>query len=391
MKVTKTKIYAAAYCVCLMLITGASDALKGVFLPVFHSGFGLTEFQQSMIITMSYVGNLVFLFVGGYLADRLPRKKFIAALMVIWLAALGVYVFTESYAAVLVTMFFSLGASTMLSTSVNIITPLVFASPALFINIFNFCQGLGITLSQNVGGRFTDSLSSWHVINAVLLCAGVLCMLLLIPLKLPDPEPQNSGAAGTYLKVLKNPACVFLIFMCGFYCVAEHGLQNWLTSYGSEYLGFTVSKSAFFLSVFFGGLTVGRLIFAPLVQRLGTFRSLLIWTTVATLLYAVGIFMGKSGIALLCISGLGFSIIWPTMVLLIGKFFEPSVSGVATGFVIGIANIFDIAFNALFGKAISSFGYGLSIKILAVIMILFAAVMYLLRFTISQSKNIDNL
>ncbi len=385
----RVKVLAAVYCVLIMLITGASDALRGVFLPLFKSEFSLSESQASMLIMISYVGNLLFLFIGGYLADRLPRKKFIGGLMLIWMLAIAVYIFTESYEILLVTIIFSLGASTMLSTSVNIITPLIFASPALFINVFNFCQGMGIAASQNIGGRFASKISSWYGANLIILCLAVLAFILLMTLKLPDPEPQKTGVLKSYLEVLKNPACFFLIALCGFYEVAEHGLQNWLTSYGSQYLGFTVSRSAFFLSLFFGGITLGRLIFAPLVQRLGTFKSLLIWTSASALLYIPGLLIGKVGMYLICASGLAFSILWPTLVLLVGKFYPKSISGIATGFIIGVSNIFDVIFNAFFGSFVQSAGYATAIKVLPVCAALFTILLFALRFCVKGSREIE--
>lgn len=378
------------YCILIMIITGASDALRGVFLPQLKDSFSLSAAQSSRIIMISYVGNLLFLFIGGYLADRLPRKRFIAGVMLMWMSALALYVTTESYAVLMFAMIFSMGASTMLSTTVNLITPLLFASPALFINIFNFCQGIGITFSQNIGGRYADSISSWHGANAILLVCAAVCLILLFTLRLPDPDPAagNESVLRSYKTVVKNHACIFLILLCGLYNMAEHGLQNWLTSYGSEYLGFSVSRSAFFLSVFFGGITAGRLIFAPLVQKLGVFRSLLIWSAVSALLYIFGILLGRTGIYLICISGLAFSIIWPTLVLLISKFYDSKLVGAATGFIIGISNFFDIGFNACFGSLVQKLGYGVSIKILPAAMLLFAITLYVLRFAVKESKSV---
>jgi fucose permease len=383
------KIFAAVYCVLIMLVTGASDAMRGVFLPTFRTRFGLSDSQSSTIIMISYVGNLLFLFIGGYLADRLPRKRFIGGVMLMWMASLAAYVFTENYTVLLCGMIFSMGASCMLSTTVNIITPLIFTAPAMFVNLLNFCQGIGITTAQNVGGRFSEKISSWHCANAILLVAAALAFVLLMTLKLPDPEPQQTGVLKSYAKVLKNPACIYLILLCGFYNVAEHGLLNWLTSYGSEYLGYSVPRSAMFLSIFFGGITLGRLVFAPVVQKLGTFKSMLIWTTAAASLYVLGIAFGKKGIWLICAAGLAFSIVWPNLALLLVKFFDPSVSGAAVGFVISVSYIFDIAFNAGFGPLVEAYGYGRSIVILPTAMVLFTVTLYMLRFRVPASKNID--
>ena len=54
---------------------GANDALRGVFSPIFKDHFTLSSVQISMIIVMSYAGNLIFLWAGTRLADRFEKKK----------------------------------------------------------------------------------------------------------------------------------------------------------------------------------------------------------------------------------------------------------------------------------------------------------------------------
>lgn len=374
-------------CACLMILTGASDALRGVFLPSFQSHFDLTKFQQSLIISISYVGNLVFLFVGGYFADRMSKKKFLCINMLLWLLALGVYTVVNDYYVLLCCMIVSMGASTMLSTTVNLITPIVFMSPAFYVNIFNFTQGIGISTAQNVGGKFASRFENFHWANLILLSLGVICLVLVVAfVKIPNDKVEIPIEKASYKTVLKNPACVFLILMFGLYNVSEHGLMNWLTDYGSKHLGFTVSKASTYLSVFFIGITVGRLVFAPIVQKIGVMKSMLGFSSVAGLLYVLGLLTGKNGIVLVCVSGFAFSIIYPTMVLMIGNYYPSSLSGTATGFIIGISNLFDITFNAFFGKTVEKFGFGTSIKILPVTMVGFVLSLYLLKFLVKEKK-----
>ena len=54
---------------------GANDALRGVFSPIFKDHFTLSSVQISMIIVMSYAGNLIFLWAGTRLADRFEKEK----------------------------------------------------------------------------------------------------------------------------------------------------------------------------------------------------------------------------------------------------------------------------------------------------------------------------
>lgn len=317
---------------------------------------------------------------GGRLVDRISRKKFMYGVMLLWMGALTAYLLTANYYALLVFMIFSLGASAMLSTTVNLLTPLVYAAPAFFVNFFNFLQGAGISTAQNVGGRFASSLSAWKGANLILLACGCVGLVLLWFVKLPQPKP-DAGSAGGYGAVIRNPAYKYLFLLCGFYCITEHGLQNWLVTYGSDYLGYTVPQAARYLSFFFGGIMAGRLLFAPLVQKCGIMRSMRVFVAAAGVLYV-------SGMLLLCGSGLAFSILWPTIVLLIGRYYDPGLAGTATGFITGFATLFDVAFNACFGKLIDWLGFGTAIQILPVSMLLLCLSFFLLRIRVPKSKEI---
>ena len=62
---------------------GANDALRGVFSPIFKDHFTLSSVQISMIIVMSYAGNLIFLWAGTRLADRFEKKKVMMGILLI--------------------------------------------------------------------------------------------------------------------------------------------------------------------------------------------------------------------------------------------------------------------------------------------------------------------
>ena len=85
-KYQKTMIFTSF--MMIMIGLGASDALRGVFAPIFQSHFRLNTVQLSMIITISYVGNLLFLSLGGMVVDRYKRKNVAIGVMVLWMGAL---------------------------------------------------------------------------------------------------------------------------------------------------------------------------------------------------------------------------------------------------------------------------------------------------------------
>lgn len=387
--VRKNQIIAAILCNVLMVVLGMSDSLRGVFAPIFKETFNLTSTKVSMIISVSYAGNLIFLFVGGKLLDTFKKKYVMLGTLVLWMSALLLYFFTKSYTLLLCGMIFSMGASTLLSTSVNLITPILFMSPGLMMNIFNFTQGVGISGGQNVAAKFASGFGSWQIINIIMFAVGIIAFFLILAVKIPDVHSDNGDTKPTtYMSIVKNPAFIWLILMCGFYYIPEHGLQNWLPTYASEHLGFSLSKGSFFTGLFYAFMTIGRLIFAVLVNKLGPKKSLFGFSILYSILYITGIALGKSGIFILCAAGLGNSILWPTFVYLIQLYYPPESRGKAVGLITGLSTFFDIGFNALFGVLAESIGFGISIYILPIASVLFLIPFGILTFGVKKSKEI---
>lgn len=371
----RNQIIAVILCNLLMVILGMSDSLRGVFSPIFKDTFDLSNTKVSLIISMSYAGNFVFLFVGGKLLDTFKKKYVMLGTLFVWMGALLLYYFTKSYELLLVGMFFSLGASTLLSTSVNLITPILFLSPGFMVNVFNFSQGMGISGGQNAAGSFATGFGSWQNFNIILFAVGIIAAVLILMLRIPDVRSDENAKSTTYMSVVKNPAFIWLIFMCGFYYIAEHGLQNWLPTYASEHLGYSLSKSSFFIGLFYIFTTIGRIVFAFLVNKLGPKKSLFGFAVLFAVLYIIGFSLGKDGVYVVCAAGLGNSILWPTFVYLIQLYYPPESRGKAVGLITGLSTVFDIGFNAAFGVLSESIGYTLSIWIIPA-----AAVLYLVPF-----------
>lgn len=390
----------------LMFGLGSSDSLRGIFAPVFQNRYALSDTQLSMIVTISYVGNLLFLSLGGKLLDTFGRKTVVLSVTAIWVLSMLLNVVSDSYICILISMFFALGASTLLNTTVNILTPVVFSGYAgLMVNIFFFIQGIGTSGSQFVLGRYGLSYPGFKGVSFLLLLIGATAgfLLILIPLggeKQPEhlqreerqPEESQSEVktqedAGSGTQKPKQPQSkgkpeapvtqtnpkpavfVLLCTMIGFYFIGEHGIMNWFFSYCIQAFQVPSGKASVYLSLFWGGMTAGRLIFAPVVQRQGTVKSIRIFGTVGTLLFCAGILTGENGILLLSISGLAISVLYPTMVLLIQQIYPAGVVATRTGAIISVATVADIVFNLFFGVITGAIGYRLSFMILPACMV----------------------
>lgn len=360
--------------VVLMVCLGSSDSLRGIFSTIFQQHFALSTTQLGLIVTVSYIGNLVFLLVGGNLSARFAKKRVLQVLMLIWMTALALFALTDSYPVLLVAMALVMGSSTLLNTTMNLITPLLFtAAPGFFVNFLFFTQGIGTSGSQFFLGSMADGFPFWQYTNLGLLVLGAAAfgMLLFCPVPeepavAPGALPQAEGRLTDRLGVVVPFVLVF-----GFYFITEHGVMNWLVAYGTTGLEMTQAAASRYLSVFYGGVMLGRLVLSPLVDKLGVIRSMQLFGVISGVLYVAGSLGGAALMPLWAASGFFLSILYPTLVMSIRLYFPAQQVSGAAGTIISIASLADILFNVGFGRLVDLAGYRLSICVLPVSMVLF--------------------
>lgn len=360
--------------VVLMVGLGSSDSLRGIFSTIFQQHFALSTTQLGLIVTVSYIGNLVFLLVGGNLSARFAKKRVLQVLMLIWMAALALFALTDSYPVLLVAMALVMGSSTLLNTTMNLITPLLFtAAPGFFVNFLFFTQGIGTSGSQFFLGSMADGFPFWQYTNLGLLVLGAAAFGMLLfcqvpeePAVAPGALPQAEGRLTDRLGVVVPFVLVF-----GFYFITEHGVMNWLVAYGTTGLEMTQAAASRYLSVFYGGVMLGRLVLSPLVDKLGVIRSMQLFGVISGVLYVAGSLGGATLMPLWAASGFFLSILYPTLVMSIRLYFPAQQVSGAAGTIISIASLADILFNVGFGRLVDLAGYRLSICVLPVSMVLF--------------------
>ena len=249
----KKNIITFAAFLILMVGLGANDAMRGIFSTIFSAHFQLSTAQLSQIVTVSYIGNLVFLAVGGFGVDILGRRKAMLLYTFLWSAAMLLFATTDSYLLLLVGMFFAMGTSTLLNTNMNLITTGMFAvAPGFFVNFLLFIQGIGTSGSQSIIGNWATDISSWHTVAWGLLAIGAVAMVLFVLFPMPEVQEHKAEGKVSPKEIMSCPAFLSLVLIIGLYFIAEHGIMNWLVSYATNALEVPMGQAANFTAVFFG-------------------------------------------------------------------------------------------------------------------------------------------
>lgn len=359
----------------LMVILGVSDALRGIFTPLFTSVFGFSMSQVGFIVSASYLGNLICLLFGGMILDRMGRRRAMSLFIIALAISELLLLLGHSYAILLIGFFLALGISTLLNTTINLISDSFSATKSLMLlNALFFLQGIGTSGSQLILSAYSSSVSVW---NGTLIAMAVLLVpLAVIVMRLKDEgsgKKEETDAIQTGAQKTELGMIALIALTLGLYLIAEHGITNYIIMYGTEYAGVTAAAAGIALSLYSAGIMVGRLVLGTVVDRIGAEKMLFLSLAAATVISVIT--FSLSVLPLLLLVGLAISLVYPTTVSLVRKHAPAALGARATTAAVSAASILDVIFNAVFGRAIDTFGYGSSMPVLCVALAISAVLM----------------
>ena len=357
-----------------MILLGVNDALRGIFTPLFTSVFGFSTSQVGVIVSASYLGNLTCLLFGGMILDKIGRKK----AMAVFIAALAVseilLLFGNVFPILIIGFFLSLGISTLLNTTINLLSDTFPPSRSLmYLSMLFFLQGIGTSGSQLILTRYASNVAVWH---GVLIALAVLLVPIFFAVFRLDMGSDVKIEAGSSSAKDKNGIryvpLLLITLSLGFYTITEHGITNYIMLYGTEYLMLSAESVGLGLALYSAGIMSGRLLLSPFIDKVGAGRMVLI--SILAGFISASIVFSSAILPLLFFVGFGISIVYPTTVSLFRRYVPIALGARTTTVAISIASILDVIFNAVFGKAIDTFGYAFSMPFLCAMLALAAII-----------------
>lgn len=334
--------------VLMYVIVAMSDNFKGIFVPFFKDDFGINNTQIGYVLTAGFLAYAVFQYVGGIFIEKIGYKKVIATGFMIGMASLVLLITCKTYIILMVGLFGLNVGMAMFNVGVNTLGPvLTVTSTAVLMNFVNFSYGASNTAIQKVAGTLLNKGIPWTQFYIfMLLCCGALLVYLLL-IKIPY-VPASEKVKYNKKDLFKNKVMYLYIAALGFYLASEYGIGNWFVNYMGEEFNLDADKRAFYAALFFGLETVGRLFGGFIVDRLGSFKSMLLFGCTASLLSAVGIWLGEAGLLIFSIAGLFYSIIYPTIITTAHGVFREASSYV-TGLMLMCGTLIAMVVNMLMG------------------------------------------
>lgn len=328
-------------------LLGAQQAMYGPSLPLFRAKFGLEVDQVSAVVSAQFLGAFLAIVASGVLIKRFGYRR------VLVVGAIGVAVGLVSIALAPVWWRVVAGAFVaglgfgLINLSFNLLLALSFrpnAAPAL--NLLNAVFGVGAMVGPLLVALFEPRMAV-----PFLVMAGVAALLLLLVLVLDVPKAvavaRNAAPASLGLLAL-------FVLVYFFYVATEAGVANFQTEHLTPHFG--AATAAGFPALFWGAITVGRLLAAPLSAHVRPPAMVLGSTTLATLtlLFAGNVLAAPylyAAVGLFLAPVFGTALAWLTEVF-------PERAEQYTPIVVAAANLGPVLTAPLIGLAVTNYGGG---------------------------------
>ena len=331
---TLTQFLCCIACYCVFFSFGGTDASKSVYLPLIQKFYNLGYDYQGLFVFTSSLGYTLFSLVIGYLLPKLGIK---------WILLIGLLILFTSFVCgiafvnvwvVLVSLVIAGIGQVFLDVGTNTWATILFTShKAVMMNLLHCFYGFGATVGPTFTGFVSKRLNMSYrgVFIAVLFLLSVAIVIALFIPKQEEKstiesETKEEGKSMTILSALKHPVVILLGLAQGCIAGTENITMNWAPIYLRDLYGWDPeTKGAYFVTIFFTGYTISRLLSGFLIDAVGEINSMMIYGPILTVLFVVGFALGEKGVYALMATGIFISPLFPTMLTVAMIYFGKEV------------------------------------------------------------------
>lgn len=328
-----------------MASNGFSENMKGLFIPIFKNEFGVNNSEIGVFLMISSLGFIAFQYIGGIAMERFEsRAMYIVSLIGFIISFIGMY-FSPNFLALSMFTFLFSACVSFYDIITNSLIPVMFIGyQAIFMNLTHFCYGFGETIGQRVTGIMLQRGMGWRELYLGIGVLYVIMLILFFFAKVPSLNVETKKNPISFRKVIKNKLVILYIIAMGLYIFSEVSVSSWFANFLETSYKYNKDKSSYYIALFFGIFTVGRLFGGFVVEKVGHFKSLMITLPVASILFFIGLLGGEKLLMMISISGLFFSIVYATCVVTITNVFKEN-----TSYILGTIMTFASTVNMILG------------------------------------------
>lgn len=362
----KNKIISTTLIYLVMVIAAIAEGLINIFTVPIKSEFNITDTNLSVMFMFGTLAYLIFNYVGGALCDKIGQKRIILVGLLGAILTNLIQAWSPNFIVFTISFTLIQAFLALMSIATNTVIPVIWITgQAIAMNLTHFAYGVGLSASQKLSGILMVDGFSWRKIYIGSAILTLIVFIIFIFIKLPIYKQEKEDKLPITI-ILKDKLVWFFFVGLGFYILAEQGTGRWLPTFiKSSYNNINESKIASYVSMFFLLLTIGRLIGGFIVEKIGSMRAVKSFSLIGSLIFIIGLFLGESGLYIISIAGFFFSIMFPTVVVIVSNTFKRSTAYI-TGIIIALASVVNMIINLLLGVVSDLIGIKFAIFIVPI-------------------------
>jgi len=376
-----TAAYYAAF-----LALGLTVGSLGPTLPSLAKQTHVGLSAISYLFTARSMGYVLGSVRGGHLFDRRSGNPVMAVMLGLMAIMMALVPLVPYLWLLLVVMIILGAAESALDVGGNTLLTWVHGNRvAPFMNAIHSFFGVGALIAPIVVAQtaaFKRPMTHSYFVLALLILP-----VAIYTLRLASPVPV--AAVNHEMSPLANTRLAFLIaFFLFLYVGAEVGFAGWIFTYATELKLSAASTAAYLTSLFWGSLTLGRVVTIPIAVRFSP-RSILMVSLGGCLLSLGLILVSPESFAAVLIGticlGLSMASIFPTMLSLASR--RVKMTGQLTGWFIVASSAGAMLIPLVIGQAFALIGPRV---VIIVNMITLLAAVGVLAFVIRNSEHVSS-
>jgi MFS family permease len=234
---------------------------------------------------------------------------------------------------------------------------------------------------------FLENSFSYEIVISIIGVATFIVGVFYLLIKFPPPKHASGLPVKKSISLLKDSVLLLIAFFLFFQSAFEGIINNWTTTYLSDYLHISPGKALYALSLSVVGMTIMRLLLGSVFRNTAAKK---IWAMAFSLLLLGLLFLsfGKSfypAVAGLILTGGGLAAGFPIMLGFVGDRFK-ELSGTAFSIAFVIALLGNMIINYCMGFIVQNFG----VKHLTTVCFIEFFIMMILCMAVLQKLNTNN-
>lgn len=321
-----------------MLLFGIVLTTLGAILPEIITRFDVSKANAGSLFLLMTFGILVAQLLFGPTVDRLGyRAPLVTAALVV---AVGVetIAFAPSLAVIRIgVLLIGLGGGVLNVATNGVAADIAASGKAANLSLLGVFFGIGAVGVPFALGAFGNLISQQTILAAVGGIAAVTAVVTLLT-RFPLPKQLHSFPLTEAKGLLKEGSLLLLGFMLFLQSGMEITVGGWTSTFAREELALTGRGALFFLSLYWLGIMLARLMLGSLLKRISPARVLPVCFVVAfvgatLLLTASTTTQGSIGVFLV---GAGFAGVFPVVLGWVAERYQ-ALSGTAFSIVLVMA------------------------------------------------------